>query len=77
MDLMMNTFDKCKLGTFGWVIFSYGVFINVSQNRKARTACITPVDKLVYSWYTLGLVFLCQCLLLLLGLFHAENIKLI
>ena len=54
---MMNTFDKWKLGTFGWVIFSYGVIINVSQNRKARTACITPVDKLGYSWYTLGLVF--------------------
>nr|POE74487.1 gpi ethanolamine phosphate transferase 1 [Quercus suber] len=38
-------------GNFGWVIFSYGVFINVSQNRKALTACITPVDKLVYGWF--------------------------
>lgn len=45
-----------KLGSVGWVSISDGMAIDLSQNREARTASSTPVDKLVNCWYIFGLV---------------------
>lgn len=46
-----------KLGSVGWVSISDGMAIDLSQNREARTASSTPVDKLVNCWYIFGLVY--------------------
>lgn len=45
-----------KLGSVGWVSIGDGMAIDLSQNREARTASRTPVDKLVNCWYIFGLV---------------------
>lgn len=74
-------FDKSTItiswtpGSFGCFIFSHGLFINFSQNWKARVAGIAPVDKLVCCWYSFDFSFFSFCVNFLITFKHFIKVE--